>query len=72
MTAMEREDLRDMLVRIDERVKAVQEDVRDINLARHCMSHDVKIRTLERMVWGCLAGLAGLGAKALLEVFGRG
>ena len=68
MTPFERQDLQDLLVRIDERVKAIQEDIREINVARRCASHDVKIRTLERMVWGCLAGLAGLGARIVVEV----
>ena len=68
MTTFDRQDLQDLLVRIDERVKAIQEDIREINVARRCASHDVKIRTLERMVWGCLAGLAGLGARMVIEV----
>lgn len=67
MTAMEREDVQNMLVRIDERVKAIQEAIRDINVVRRCASHDVKIKTLERLVWGCLAGLAGLGARTVFE-----
>ncbi|WP_319469471.1 hypothetical protein [uncultured Pseudodesulfovibrio sp.] len=69
MTAMERCELQDLLVRIDERVKTIQEDIREINLARRCVSHHVKIKTLERMVWGCLAGVAGLGGRMLLDVF---
>jgi hypothetical protein len=60
-------EVRDLLARIDERVKAVQEDIREINQARRCTGHEVKIRTLERLVWGCLAGLAGLGARVLLQ-----
>ncbi len=69
MTAMERADLQDLLVRIDERVKAIQEDIREINVARRCSSHQVKIQTLERLVWGCFAGVAGLGARMLYEAF---
>jgi len=69
MTAMNREDLQNLLVRIDERVKAIQEDIRDINVARHCSSHEEKIRSLERMVWGCLTGLLGVGARVLYESF---
>lgn len=68
MTAMERTDLQDLLVRIDERVKAIQEDIREINEARRCPSHTEKIKSLERMVWGCLAGLTGVGARALYDV----
>lgn len=67
MTAMEQGDLQNLLVRIDERVKAIQEDIREINVDRRCGSHDVKIRTLERMVWGCLVGVAGVGARILFE-----
>lgn len=69
MTAMEREDLQDLLVRIDERVKAIQEDIREINVVRKCSSHSVKIQTLERLLWGCFAGLGGVGARMLYEAF---
>jgi len=68
MTGMEREDMHALLVRIDERVKAIREDIREINEARSCAGHEVKIRSLERMVWGCLAGLAGLGARLVMDV----
>ena len=67
MTAMEREDLQDLLVRIDERVKIIQEDIRRINETRRCAGHEVKIRSLERVAWGCLAGLAALGANMVME-----
>ena len=67
MTAMEREDLQDLLVRIDERVKTIQDDIREINMARRYISHHVKIKTLERMVWGCLAGVTGVGARIVYE-----
>jgi hypothetical protein len=69
MTAMQADDLQNLLVRIDERVKAIQEDIREINVARRCASHHVKIRTLERMVWGCLAALAGLVARMAFEAW---
>jgi len=68
MTAMERHEVQDLLVRIDERVKAIQEDIREINVVRRCTSHDVKITTLERLVWGCLAGIAGMGSRMIFEV----
>jgi len=67
MTAMEREDLQNLLVRIDERVKTIQDDIREINMARRCISHHVKIKTLERLVWGCLAGVSGVGARIVYE-----
>ncbi|QGY39697.1 hypothetical protein GM415_06050 [Pseudodesulfovibrio cashew] len=69
MSGMEREDLQNLLVRIDERVKAIQEDIREINVARSCASHNEKIRILERLVWGCLTGVAGIGARVLYEAF---
>lgn len=65
---MERDDLQDLLVRIDERVKTIQDDIREINKTRACASHDVKIKTLERLTWGSLAGLAGLGVRAALDM----
>lgn len=64
---MERSDLQDLLVRIDERVKAIQDDIRDINKSRQCASNNVKIKTLERMVWGCLAGIFGLAVRIIYE-----
>ncbi|MBG0790358.1 MAG: hypothetical protein H0S80_07675 [Desulfovibrionaceae bacterium] len=69
MTALEREDLQSLLVRIDERVKAIQEDIREINGARQCAGHAVKIRSLERLAWGCLAGLAAMGVNMLVGAF---
>lgn len=69
MTILEREDLQSLLVRIDERVKAIQEDIREINEVRRCASHDVKIRSLERIAWGCMAGLAAMGTKLVFEAF---
>jgi len=68
MTPLKREDLQTLLVRIDERVKAIQEDIREINEVRRCASHDVKIRSLERIAWGCMAGMAAMGARMIFEV----
>ena len=68
MTAMEHSDMQDLLVRIDERVKSIQEDIRGINTARACEAHQVKIKLLERMVWGCMAGMAGMGLRVVFEV----
>jgi len=68
MTILERQDLQDLLVRIDERVKAIQEDIREINESRRCAANQVKIRSLERIVWGCMATVAALGARVLFEV----
>ncbi|MEZ7198905.1 hypothetical protein [Pseudodesulfovibrio karagichevae] len=68
MTAMERQDLQDLLVRIDERVKAIQVAIREINGARQCAGNREKIRLLERLVWGSVAGVAALGGRMLFEV----
>ena len=68
MTAMETGQLQDLLVRIDERVKTIQEDIREINVTRRCASNNVKIQTLGRMVWGCLAGITALGGRMFLEI----
>ncbi|WP_207262901.1 hypothetical protein [Desulfovibrio sp. Huiquan2017] len=67
MTAMERQDLQDLLVRIDERVKAIQEAIREINDTRQCAGNREKIRFLERLVWGSLAGTAALGGRLIFE-----
>jgi len=67
MTAMDRQDLQDLLIRIDERVKAIQEDIREINLTRRCFTHQIRLKTVERMVWGCLAALGGVSARMVFE-----
>lgn len=58
---MERE-VRELLVRIDERVRAVQEDIREINETRRCHTHQ------ERMVWGCMACVTGVAARVIYDV----
>ncbi|XXJ21479.1 hypothetical protein ACR42D_18445 [Desulfovibrio caledoniensis] len=68
MTAMERQDLQDLLVRIDERVKAIQVAIREINETRQCAGNREKIRLLERLVWGSVAGVAAMGGRMLFEV----
>ncbi|BCS88879.1 hypothetical protein [Pseudodesulfovibrio sediminis] len=67
MTALERMDLQDLLVRIDERVKAIQEDIREINEVRRCSGNLVKIQTLEKVVWGCMAGVAAMAVRLIVE-----
>lgn len=67
MSAMDREDIQTMLARIDERVKSIQDDIRDINLARSCASHTEKIKTLERLVWGCTVGVTGIAIRIIYE-----
>ncbi|WP_229591914.1 hypothetical protein [Pseudodesulfovibrio sediminis] len=65
---MDSQDLQNMLVRIDERVKAIQSDIREINESRQCASNQVKIKTLERMVWGCVAFVAAIGVRTAIEI----
>lgn len=62
-------ELRELLIRIDERVQAVQEDIREINEARRSHTHREQLRTLERMVWGCVAGITGVAARLVYDVF---
>jgi len=68
VTGLEHEDERTLLVRIDERLLAVQKAVEDINETRQCDKHAERIKILERMVWGCMFGLGGLGLQALLQM----
>jgi len=68
---MDREDMQSLLVRIDERVKAIQQDVSEINTSRKCQAHGVKIKFLERMVWGCASACAMLGLTALYDLIKR-
>lgn len=66
---MEREDMQDMLARIDERVKSIQEDIRGINNARKCESNNEKIKNLERIVYGCAAAVIGIGSRVIYDTF---
>lgn len=63
-------ELRDLLIRIDERVKAIQEDILDINGQRRCAEHAQRLRILERMVWGCVAAMLGMGVRMLYGLLG--
>lgn len=69
MSPAENRELHDLLIRIDERVCAVQEDIRSINAQRKCPEHAEKIRTLERLVWGCCASMLGVAARMVYDVF---
>ncbi|WP_320169508.1 hypothetical protein [Maridesulfovibrio sp.] len=62
-------DLQDLLIRIDERVKSIQEDIAEINGARRCHTHAEKFRNLERAVWGTGAVVAGIAGRVVYEVF---
>ena len=65
----ERNDLQDLLIRIDERVKSIQEDISEINGARRCHTHAEKFRNLERAVWGTATVVAGVACRVIYEVF---
>jgi hypothetical protein len=69
MVAEERDELHDLLIRIDERVKSIQEDIAGINRDRRCHTHTEKIRSLERAVWGTVTVVAGVTARVFYEVF---
>ncbi len=69
MVAEERGELQDLLIRIDERVKSIQEDISEINGARRCHTHAEKFRNLERTVWGTATILVGVTARAVYEAF---
>ncbi|CCO25016.1 hypothetical protein [Maridesulfovibrio hydrothermalis] len=61
--------LQDLLIRIDERVKSIQEDISEINGARRCHTHAEKFRNLERAVWGTAAVVAGVATRVAYEAF---
>jgi len=65
----DKNDLENLLIRIDERVKSIQEDIAEINGARRCHTHAEKFRNLERAVWGTAAVVAGVAGRVLYEAF---
>nr|WP_092161607.1 hypothetical protein [Maridesulfovibrio ferrireducens] len=67
--ADERSELHDLLIRVDERVKSIQEDISEINGARRCHTHAEKFRNLERTVWGTATIVAGVTARTVYEAF---
>lgn len=69
MEVDERSELHDLLIRIDERVKSIQEDISAINRDRRCHTHAEKFRNLERAVWGTATILVGVTARAFYEAF---
>ena len=69
MSPLESQDLQNLLIRIDERVRTVQEEIREINDTRQCLVHAERLKTMERMVWGCLATMLGLVARIVYEAF---
>lgn len=69
MGGMEPNELRDLLIRIDERVQNIQDDIRSINRQRNCLTNSEKIKTLERMVWGTASAVLLLCARVAYETF---
>ncbi len=61
--------VQELLIRIDERVKSIQEDISTINCARRCESHAEKLKNLERSFYGVGAILAGLLVRIIYEAF---
>ncbi len=68
MAIEERDELRDLLIRIDERVRSIQEEIGEINGDRSCQTHSEKIRSLERAVWGSCAVLGAVAARVAYGV----
>lgn len=62
-------DSHDLLIRIDERVKSIQEDIKGINEDRKCHTHAEKLKNLERAVWGTAAVVLGLLVRVAYDVF---
>ncbi|NDV27731.1 hypothetical protein FMR86_13825 [Desulfovibrio sp. JC010] len=61
--------LHELLIRIDERVKSIQEEVSEINGVRRCHTYAKKFRNLERAVWGTAAVVAGVVGRVVYEAF---
>lgn len=58
-----------LLARIDERVKAIMEDVAELRRTRRCDTHSEKLRNLERVVFGMMTVTFGLIGKAVYDLF---
>ncbi len=69
MAPHEESEVKDLLIRVDERVKSIQEDIAEINGARRCHTHAEKFKTLERFVWGMAAVVGGIATRVLYEAF---
>lgn len=64
----EKKEFRDLLIRIDERVRLIQEEIGQINADRCCQTNSEKIRNLERSVWGACALLGAVAARVAYGV----
>lgn len=65
----EDQDARLLLARIDERVKAIMEDVADLRRTQRCHTHSEKLKNLERVVYGLMTVSFGLLGRAIYELF---
>jgi hypothetical protein len=63
------QDMRVLLARIDERVRAMARDVAEIKGTRRCHSHTEKLRNMERVVYGLMTTVFGLVGKAVYDLF---
>lgn len=64
----EDQEARLMLARIDERVKAIAEDVGEIRQTRKCHTHSEKLRNMERVMFGLMSVTFGLLGKLVYDV----
>lgn len=60
---------REALARIEERMAALGEDVKEMKACMQCFSHAERIKGLERIVYGMLTVVVGLVAKAVYGLF---
>ncbi|WP_461210090.1 hypothetical protein [Desulfocurvus sp. DL9XJH121] len=65
----ETQDVALLLARIDERVKAVMQDVAELRRSQRCATHSEKLRNLERVVFGVMTVTFGLIGKAVYDLF---
>lgn len=63
------QDARVMLARIEERVRAMAEDVAELKATRRCPTHAEKIRNVERVLYGMMTVVFGLIGKAVHDLF---
>lgn len=56
-----------MLARIDERVKAIADDVGELRQTRKCHTHTEKLRNMEKMLYGLMSVTFGLLGKLVVD-----
>lgn len=62
------EELAELLVRVDQRVKNLEKVIKEMNKQRRCDTNTEKIRSLERIVWAAL----GASLTAVIKSFWSG